>query len=307
MKLASTVATSISEAGALNALYVLDIAKELVPGFREKIPEGRLEKAAELSPHPRAQAAVLKGEKPREWARADQANPSQVILLPQEEEEEESDLLTETGRAVGDATKFVGSAAFGGVGLVTDTLGITEGAEEELGNTAEDAVDLLGDGVHTVVSTLDHGLDGTADDLHRKGVVGAVGDGMADAVDMVSDFARDAVMGVAGGVQGLLDFVADSDQKPQAPESHMVAIVVAELFGEERSLGLRIENRVITNFTKQEAAKLGWRLGDCIVGVNTQQATSQEVMLAGIAQAKEALKQSGTPIRFLVERLGRKP
>ncbi|CAE6914252.1 unnamed protein product [Symbiodinium natans] len=86
-------------------------------------------------------------------------------------EEEETDLLTETGRAVGDATKFVGGAAFGGVGLVTDTLGITKNAEEtrwvvdcfdtlkpltdKLAATAEDAVDLVGSGVSSVVGAVD--------------------------------------------------------------------------------------------------------------------------------------------------------
>jgi len=191
---------------------------------------------------------------------------------------------------------------------MTDTLGITRNAEETLAEGAEDAVDLVGDSMNAVVGTIDDGLSATADDLAKKGVVNTVGDGMADAVDLVSDFVGDAVLGVAGGVTGLLDWVTEADQKgPDMPSTHKVAIVVAELFGEERSLGLRIENRVVTNFTKPEAAKLGWRLGDCILGVNLQQATTQEVMLEAIGQAKETLKTNGAPIRFLVERLGARP
>ncbi|CAL1143399.1 unnamed protein product, partial [Cladocopium goreaui] len=80
-----------------------------------------------------------------------------------------------------DATKFVGGAAFGGVGLVTDTLGITKNAEDHLIKGAEDAVDLVSHGVGSVVDAVDNGLDGTAKELQRKGVVGAVGDGVADA------------------------------------------------------------------------------------------------------------------------------
>merc|ERR1711879_75710 len=89
--------------------------------------------------------------------------------------------------------------------------------------------------------------------------------------------------------------------------THKVAIVVAELFGEERSLGLRIESRMVTKFTKPEAEKVGWRLNDVIVGVGTKLVASQEEMLAAIAEGKEVLKSSGTPIRFLIERLGKKP
>ena len=46
--------------------------------------------------------------------------------------------------------------------------------------------------------------------------------------------------------------------------THLVKIVVAELLGAERTLGLRIEDKVITAFTKPEAARFGWRLGDSI-------------------------------------------
>jgi len=304
-KLASSVATSMTEAGALNALYLLELSKELVPGFKEKIPEGRLEKAAELSPHQRAQACVLLGEKPAEWAQGEKKAGTQVMLLPQAEDEDD-DLVSGAGRAIGDATKFVGGAAMGGVGLITDTLGITRGAEDELAEGAEDAVDMVGDGVNAVVDTVGEGLDSTADDLAHKGVVGAVADGAADAVDLVQDFVTDSVLGIADGVQDMLQWVSGEEQQSQH-NTHKVAIVVAQLFGEERSLGLRIENRVVTNFTKPEAARLGWQLGDCILGVNLQQTTSQEAMLACIGTAKEELRTRGTPIRFLVERLGAKP
>ncbi|CAE6914234.1 unnamed protein product [Symbiodinium natans] len=58
-RLASATATSFSE----RAVYVY---QELVPGFKEKIPEGRVEQAAELSPHSRAKDYVLKGHRPPE-------------------------------------------------------------------------------------------------------------------------------------------------------------------------------------------------------------------------------------------------
>jgi len=304
-RLASSVATSFSEAGALNALYILDICKELVPGFKEKIPAGRLEQAAELATHSRAKGFVLQGQRPQEWARADQQKGT-VILVP--DQEEETDLLTETGRAVGDATKFVGGAAFGGVGLVTDTLGITKNAEEKLASTAEGAVDLVGEGVSSVVGAVDQGLDGTAKDLQRKGVVGTVGDGIADTVDIVSDFVSDTVTGIADGVHGILNFASGTEDKTLPPQqTHLVKIVVAELLGAEKTLGLRIENRVITAFTKDEAMRFGWRLGDCILVVSRQRVETQEALLAGISSSKEALRMGGTPMEFLVERLGPKP
>ncbi|CAJ1327913.1 unnamed protein product, partial [Effrenium voratum] len=178
-RLASNVATAFSEASALNALYLVDICKELVPGFKDKIPAGRLESAAELTNHQRAKDYVLQGQRPDEWARGDQEK-STVIMLP--EQEEDSDLLTETGRVVSDATKFVGGAAFGGVGLVTDTLGITRNAEDKLAHTAEGAVDLVGHGVSSVVDAVDQGLDHTSHDFQKKGFVNAVGDGVSDAV-----------------------------------------------------------------------------------------------------------------------------
>lgn len=306
-KLASTVATSMTEAGALNSLYLIDIAKELIPGFKDAIPSGRLEKAAELSPHSRAQAFVLLGEKPMEWQLVERQGPgTTVVMLP-----EDPDLFVEAGRAVGDVTKFVGGAALGGVGLVTDTLGVTRNAEDELVAVAEGAVDIVGDGIHSVVTGIDEGIDGTADEIHKKGVIGAVGDGMVDAVDMVTDFASDVVNDIAGGVRGILDFVTGSEETraPALPssETHRVAIVVGELFGEERSLGLRLENRVVTRFTKPEAEKLGWKLGDCIIGVGPQPVATQDAMLAAIAVEKEALKSSGAQIRFLVERPGARP
>lgn len=311
-KLLAAISTSLSEAGALNAVYLLEICRDLVPGFKGAIADGRLEKAAELSPFNRVQAVIMLGEKPSEWALAESRDGAQVVLL-QQDLEDESDLLglgnivEGTGRAVGDATKFVGGAAFGGVGLVTDTLGITSGAEDQLTQDAEDVVDLVGHGVGQVVSSLDEGLDGTAEDLRRKGLVGAVGDGVADAADLVSDFVGDAVQGIASGVTGILDWVAGDVRSSDALVSHKVAIVVAELFGEERSLGLRIENRVVTAFTKPEASRLGWILGDCIIGIGPLPFFTQDAMLAAIAEAKEALKTSGTPIRFLVERHGQRP
>jgi len=305
-RLASSMATSISEAGALNALYILETCKELVPGFKDVIPADRLAKAAELSPHARLQSAILLGEKPPEWEKVAQMNPQSSLVLLQEEEE--SDLLKETGRVVGDATKFVGGAALGGVGLITDTLGVTKGAEDTLVDAAEDAVDIVGDGINAAVDAVDGGISGTAVDFQQKGIAGTVGDGMADAMDMVTDFVGDAVHGIAGGVKGALDYLAGEENHNRGVmATHKVAIVVAELFGDERSLGLRLENRVVTRFTKPEAEKLGWRLGDCILAVGQGPVATQDEMLAAISQAKEALKNAGTPIRFIVERLGEKP
>lgn len=313
-RLASNVATFETETGALNALYLFETFKELVPGFKDAVPEGRLEKAAELSPHPRVQAAVTLGEKPQEWARAAQESTPSVILLDGEDEEDTS-LIGEAGRAVGDATKFVGGGLLGGVGLVTDTLGVTEGAEDTLADAAEEAVDMVGDSVNAVVDGfdkvvdgLDDGISGTARDIQVKGVAGTLGDGMADAVDMVTDFVGDTVHGIAGGVRGALDFLTGEQPAPSGQlATHKVAIVIAELFGEERSLGLRLENRVVTKFTKPEAEKLGWRLGDCVVAVGAQVVRSQDEMLQAIGVGKEALKASGTALRFIVERLGEKP
>lgn len=310
-RLASAVATTQHEGGALNALYVLEACKDLVPGFKEHITQDRLQKAAEMSLHQRVQAFVLLGQKPAEWEKADTAAaPAQLVLLPQDEDEEDDGIVSTAGRAVGDATKFVGGAALGGVGLVTDTLGLTDDAEGALADTAEDAVDMVGDGVNAVVDTLDVGLDGTADDFAEKGVVGAVGDGVADAVDMVSDFVGDAVHGIADGVHGMLNFVTGQDDGKQSGSTfatHKLVVVVGELFGQERSLGLRLENRVVTKFTLPEAEKLGFRLGDTILGVGKGLVNSQEDMLAAIGASKEALKSSGAPIHFLVERLGAPP
>jgi len=317
-QLASTVATARTEAGALNALYIIETCKELVPGFKDAIPENRLSEAAEITTHSRVQAAVLLGNEPEEWKKAAQQDPqATVILFPREEEEEDKGLVYEAGRAVGDATKFVGGAALGGVGLVTDTLGITDKAEETLANTAEDTVDLVGDGVNAVVDGIDEaidgidqGLDGTSIDIEQKGVAGAVGDGVADAVDIVTDFVVDGVQGIAGSVHSVLNWAAGdtADEHPgTAFETHKVLVVVAELFGDEKSLGLRIENRVVTKFTKTEAEGLGWHLGDCIVGVGAELVATQEELLAAIAANKGALKKHGTPIQFLVERLGAKP
>merc|ERR1712008_121895 len=179
----------------------------------------------------------------------------------------------------------------------------TDGAENDLVYAAEDAVDIVGDGVNAVVEGVDTGITGTADDIAEKGVAGTLGDGIADSVDIVSDFVGDAVQGVAGGVHAALNFLTGSPHMA----THKVAIVVVELFGEERSLGLRLENRVVTKFTKTEAEALGWRMGDCIVGLGTGPVKNQDELLAAISVAKEALKAKGTPMRFIVERLGAKP
>lgn len=314
-RLASNIATSLTEVNALNALYFLELCQELVPGFSKAIPEKRIETAAELSPHPKVQAAVLKGEKPPQWEAAkNRPVQSTVVMMPQQaydeyDSEDDGDIVTDAAGVVGDGAKFVGSAALGGVGLVGDTLGLTDNAEVQLADAAEDAVDLVGDGANYVVDTLDEGIDGTAVDFKQKGVVGAVGDGAADAADLMQDFVEDAVTGIADGVRGLLDFVTDNDSNkgPAVPQTHKLAIIVGELFGDERTLGLRIESRIITKFTKPEAEKTGWKLGDCIVGVGTTLVNTQDDMLAQIAVGKEALKNSGTPIRFLVERMGARP
>jgi len=306
-RLLAGVSSAPTEGGALNALYILEICKELVSGFKEKVPEERLTKAAELSAHGKVQAAVLLGQKPEEWEKAkNRSAPTTVVMFP--EEEEDKGIIWDAGRAVGDATKLVGGAAFGGVGMVTDAIGVTDGAEDGLAVAAEDAVDIVGDGMNAVVEGVDDGITGTADDFAEKGVAGTLGDGIADSVDIVSDFVGDAVQGIAGGVHAALNFITgEEDGGEPHLATHKVAIVVAELFGEERSLGLRLENRVVTKFTKTEAETLGWRLGDCIVGLGAGPVKSQEELLAAISVAKEALKARGAPMRFIVERLGAKP
>lgn len=325
-KLASTVATSMTESGALNALYLLEACRELVPGFKDLVPEGRLEQAAELSTHERVKAAVLKGERPKEWEEAAKRTAeAQIVVIPRGtpgQEEEDGGLLDDAGavvedagRMVGDGARFVGGAAFGGVGLIADTLGITDNAEGELAATAEDAVDLVGDGVNAVVDTVGDGINGLSrdidllgDELAEKGVINTVGDATLDAVDMVTDFVGAAFTGIGGLTQDALSWAAgdDDDDGPDLT-THKVAIVVADLFGEERSLGLRIENRVVTGFTKPEAESLGWKLGDCIAGVGMTHVTTQEDMLAAIGAGKEALKSSGAQLKFLVERMGPRP
>eukprot|EP00913_Durusdinium_trenchii_P012664 g11892.t1 len=112
------------------------------------------------------------------------------------------------------------------------------------------------------------------------------------AVDIVSDFVSDTVTGIADGVHGMLNFATGTEDTAAAPESHLVKIVIAELIGAERTLGLRIENRLITAFTKPEAARFGWRLGDCIQAVGRQRTPTQEVMLEKIAAFKEEIDKS---------------
>jgi len=305
-RLLAGVSSAMTEGGALNALYILEVCQELVSGFKEKVPEDRIKKAAELSPHSKVQAAVMLGQKPEEWEKAkNRTAPTSVLLFP--EVEEDKGIIYDAGRAVGDATKFVGGAALGGVGLVTDAIGVTDNAEDGLATAAEDAVDIVGDGVNAVVDGVDTGITGTADDLAEKGVAGTLGDGIADSVDIVTDFVGDAVQGIAGGVHAALNFLTGEEEGEPHMATHKVAIVVAELFGEERTLGLRLENRVVTKFTKTEAEALGWRLGDCIVGLGTGPVKNQEELLAAISVAKEALKSKGIPMRFIVERLGTKP
>lgn len=311
-RLASALATSLTEAGALNALYVLELCKELVPAFKAHVSDERLSRAAELCPHERAKAAVLRGELPAEWESAKAAAPApQLVLLPQDEDDDvdvsvNMGFIAGAADTVSDATRFVGGAALGGVGLMTDVLGLTTGAEVALASTAEDAVDVVGDGVHRVAVAVDDGIGDTVDDVTRKGVVGAVGDGVADAVDIVSDFVGDGVHCIAEGVGSLLDWATGREEQPSAG-MHRLMVQVAELFGEERSLGLRLENRVVTKFTKPEAESLGFRLGDAIMAVGARVVNTQEELLEAIVEAKDALKNNGSPVRFVVERLGPLP
>eukprot|EP00435_Cladocopium_sp_Y103_P005699 s849_g1.t2 len=135
----------------------------------------------------------------------------------------------------------------------------------------------------------------------------------AERVDIVSDFVSDTVTGIADGVHGMLNFATGADDKDGSSvrgavqDTHLVKIVIAELIGAERTLGLRIENRVITAFTKPEAARFGWRLGDVIQAVARQRTPTQEVLLEKIGTFKEALRTNGSPMEFLVERLGARP
>eukprot|EP00435_Cladocopium_sp_Y103_P004946 s849_g1.t1 len=137
--------------------------------------------------------------------------------------------------------------------------------------------------------------------------------GRSCVVDIVSDFVSDTVTGIADGVHGMLNFATGADDKDGSSvrgavqDTHLVKIVIAELIGAERTLGLRIENRVITAFTKPEAARFGWRLGDVIQAVARQRTPTQEVLLEKIGTFKEALRTNGSPMEFLVERLGARP
>lgn len=83
--------------------------------------------------------------------------------------------------------------------------------------------------------------------------------------------------------------------------------MVKELFGDEHSLGLSIDNRIVTRIKLSQSKELGWLVGDCILGVGDQVAGTQEALLAIIAEAKSVLRREGTPIRFVVQRMGERP
>lgn len=314
-RLLAGISSSPAEAGALNALYLLQTCQQLVPGFGDCVPKERLDGAAEITAHARVQAAILKGEKPVEWTRAESTKAgTQVVLVRGAEDEpgvleEAGDLLYDAGAAVGDGAKVVTGTAFGAVGAISDGLGITENAQRDLQEGAHDGVDLLTGTVGAVVGTVGDGIAGTADDIAEKGVIDTVGDAANDSIDMVTGFMQDAVFGVADGVGGMLDWAFGTADKdiPDGPASHKVLIEVKDLIGEERSLGLRLENRVLTRFTKPEAEGMGWKLGDCIIGMRAGPVQTQDEMLAAIASEKENLKNNGTPMRFVVERMGLKP
>merc|ERR1719188_1740025 len=313
-RLLAGISSSPAEAGALNALYLLQTCQQLVPGFGDCVPKERLDSAAEISAHSRVQAAILKDEKPVEWTRAEsaKAGTKMVLVQPGEDEpgmlEEAGDLLYDAGAAVGDGAKMITGTAFGAVGAISDGLGITDNARQDLADGAHDGVDLLTGTVGAAVDTVGDGLHGTMDDIAEKGVVDTVGDAAADSVDMVTGFVQDAVLGVADGVGGVLDWAFGTERENEQPHStHKVLIEVKDLIGEERSLGLRLENRVLTRFTKPEAEGMGWKLGDCIIGMRAGPVQTQDEMLAAIASEKENLKNSGTPMRFVVERMGPKP
>jgi len=314
-RLLAGISSSPAEAGALNALYLLQTCQQLVPGFGECVPKDRLDGAAEMSAHGRVQAAILKDEKPVEWANAEGAKAGTKVMLVQRPDdepgvlEEAGDLLYDAGAAVGDGAKVVTGTAFGAVGAISDGLGITENASRDLQEGAHDGVDLLTGTVGAVVDTVGDGIAGTADDFAEKGVIDTVGDAANDSLDMVTGFVQDAVFGVADGVGGVLDWAFGTADKdiPAGPASHKVLIEVKDLIGEERSLGLRLEDRVLTRFTKPEAEGMGWKLGDCIIGMRAGPVQTQDEMLAAIASEKENLKNNGTPMRFVVERAGPKP
>merc|ERR1719188_518441 len=313
-RLLAGISSSPAEAGALNALYLLQTCQQLVPGFADCVPKERLSSAAEITAHSRVQGAILKDEKPVEWTKADsaKAGTKMVLVQPGEDEpgmlEETGDLLYDAGAAVGDGAKMITGTAFGAVGAISDGLGITDNARQDLADGAHDGIDLLTGTVGAAVDTVGDGLHGTMDDIAEKGVVDTVGDAAADSVDMVTGFVQDAVLGVADGVGGVLDWAFGTERENEQPHStHKVLIEIKDLIGEERSLGLRLENRVLTKFTKPEAEGMGWKLGDCIVGMRAGPVQTQEEMLAAIASEKENLKTNGTPIRFVVERMGPKP
>mmetsp|Transcript_22952 Transcript_22952/g.52610 ORF Transcript_22952/g.52610 Transcript_22952/m.52610 type:complete len:263 (+) Transcript_22952:66-854(+) len=187
--------------------------------------------------------------------------------------------------------------------IVDETVGLIGGG-----------LNTIGDGLNTVVDTLDGGLEATTQEIREKGAVRAVGDAANDAVDMVADVVEDVVGVVSGGVRDILNLVTDSDAgagpaglAPQQIATHKSVISVTELVGEKKSLGLRLEHKVVTNFTEPEVEKFGWKKGDVIMAVNKTLVKQQDDMLVAIAEAKAALQGSGTPIKFIVERLGEKP
>ena len=107
--------------------------------------------------------------------------------------------------------------------------------------------------------------------------------------------------GAANAVQP----AADTGEGPPHTDKHKVTITVMELFGEEGSLGLRLENCVIIKITDAKAETLGWRLGDCIVGLETGPTKNQEELVAAISLGKQCLGTKGTPMKFVVEQIAR--
>lgn len=116
--------------------------------------------------------------------------------------------------------------------------------------------------------------------------------------------------GRVGALEGEVAILRDSVDGFAAEHgvlaTHKVTVAVDKLFGQERSLGLRIDERVVTRFTEPEAEACGWKVGDIIIGVGNSLVCSQASVLSQIVASKVELERSGTPISFLVERFGQK-
>eukprot|EP00746_Dinoflagellata_sp_MGD_P031211 gnl/MRDRNA2_/MRDRNA2_174197_c0_seq1.p1 gnl/MRDRNA2_/MRDRNA2_174197_c0~~gnl/MRDRNA2_/MRDRNA2_174197_c0_seq1.p1 ORF type:complete len:384 (+),score=89.03 gnl/MRDRNA2_/MRDRNA2_174197_c0_seq1:37-1188(+) len=307
-RLLDGISNCSSEGGALNALYVLETWRELVPGFARDLPVQRLELAAENSCHLRVQDAVLQGKRPSEWDMAEQA-PSIVLQdsnLPYEAGGSESagdnshnDVFWAAQQAVSKGVHVVSSGARTLSNAMANSVP-GSGASMEDESRRENAFgDRVQSAVDTVTRHIDSGLHTAQKRIVDKGVMGAVTDATVGTVDLLHGFVGKASGHVAGGVTDVMDWVAPVNEQIAVVE---VDIEVPRLIGTSGTLGLRIDGGAVVGITAQQAEEFGWRTGDHILAVNDVETSDQAAVLSGIVAAKKALLSNHLPMRFRVAR-----